>query len=70
MDFNKAFTAYDTVDGVRCQTTAQSMSQKDAALLAVRTVGLNQIADIRDDWFKEKAVLEMFRRRLEILKSA
>ena len=36
MDFNKAFHAYDSVEGAKCLTTKENMSQKDAAIMAVR----------------------------------
>ena len=67
MDFNKAFTAYDTIEGVRCQTTAEPMSQKDAAIAAVRAVGINQIAEIDPAWFRDEAARNMFFERLKVL---
>ena len=51
MDFNKAFQAYDTLDGANCLTTRQVQSQKDAAIEAVRRIGLNQISDVPPQWF-------------------
>ena len=68
MDFNKAFLAYDTLDGTLCQTNAKRQSQKDAALEAVRTIGLNQIAEIDPSWFSDPAAREMFFCRLSLLK--
>ena len=47
MDFNKAFLSYDTIDGARCQTCSRKLSQREAAIEAVRAVGLNQIAEIK-----------------------
>ena len=70
MDFNKSFLAYDTIDGTLCQTNAGRQSQKDAALEAVHTIGLNQIAEIDPTWFSSSATREMFFRRLELLKAA
>ncbi len=71
MDFNQAFSAYDTVDGVGCQTIAGvKLTQREAALDAVRQIGLNQLKEIGDEWFGGNTDLsEMFRRRLEILRS-
>ena len=70
MDFNKAFLAYDTVDGARCQTSRRKLSQQEAAIEAVRTVGLNQIAEIKPEWFEDQATRDMFFRRLAIMKDA
>ena len=70
MDFNKAFTAYDTLDGAICQTTKTRMSQKDAAIEAVKNIGLNQIKEVNKDWFKTKKMQKMFFSRLEVLKKA
>ena len=69
MDFNKAFTAYDTIEGSICQTTKERMSQKDAAVEAVKKIGLNQIKDVNKDWFKTKKMQKMFFSRLEVLKN-
>ena len=69
MDFNKAFQAYDTVEGANCLTVQRKMSQKEAAIEAVQKVGLNQIKEVEDMWFKEKDTKEMFYKRLELLKS-
>ena len=68
MDFNKSFLSYDTIDGARCQTSARKLSQREAALEAVRTVGLNQIAEIKPEWFADPAVRDMFFRRLDAVK--
>lgn len=45
------------------------VSQQEAAVLAVKRRGLNQTAEIREEWFagREKDY-EMFRRRLELLR--
>ncbi|MBO5535156.1 MAG: hypothetical protein J6B53_07130 [Clostridia bacterium] len=69
MDFNRAFLAYDTMEGSRCLTSPRSMSQMDAALDAVRTVGLNQKSEIRMEWFSDPARREMFGKRFSLLKS-
>ena len=70
MDFNKAFTAYDVIDGGPCQTSAAPMSQKDAALEGVRKVGLNQTHEVLEDWFQNKKQAQMFFARLDVLKGA
>ena len=64
MDFNKAFRAYDSVEGAKCLTTKENMSQKDAAIMAVKAIGLNQIKPLPDD------LPGMFTKRLNILKDA
>ena len=68
MDFNKAFQAYDTIEGANCLTTPNKMSQKEAAIEAVQKIGLNQIKEIDYSWFKDNSQREMFINRLEILK--
>ena len=67
MDFNKAFQAYDHLDGAQCQTVPGAMSQKAAALDAVRHIGLNRIAEVKREWFEDEAVWNMFRERLMVL---
>ena len=71
MDFNRAFSAYDSLEGAGCLTTEKpgQMSQQEAAVLAVKRSGLNQTAEIREEWFvgREKDY-EMFQRRYAILK--
>ena len=69
MDFNKSFLAYDTIDGAICQTNAKRQSQREAAEDAVRSVGLNQIAEVKEDWLP-KAYGDMFFRRLALLRDA
>lgn len=64
MDFNRAFGAYDTLEGVRCQTAPTPQSQMEAALCGVRQIGLNQIAPISDDWFDCADRRAMLHRRL------
>ena len=52
MDFNQAFHSYDTLEGANCQTVLpRHLSQKEAALEAVREVGLDQIREIDRQWF-------------------
>ena len=69
MDFNKSFLAYDTVDGAKCQTTDRRITQREAAVEAVKKIGLNQISEINPEWFSDKNECEMFFRRLDILKN-
>ena len=69
MDLNKAFTNYQTLDGGKCLTTQENMTQKEAAIRAVRAVGLNQKREVQKDWFKDGAQFEMFKLRLEVLKA-
>ena len=57
--------SYDTLDGTRCQTSARRISQREAAIEAVQSVGLNQIAKVRREWFEDAAAWEMFCKRLE-----
>lgn len=79
MDFNQAFQAYQTVDGAKCLTTEKNLSQKEAAVIGVQHVGLNQIHNLLDNIpaLFEKVNQEfqmrldiMFRERLEILRKA
>jgi len=68
MDFNQAFNAYDSIEGANCQTTSISMTQKEAAIEAVKNIGLNQIQPINPSWFhNEQQKYEMFLKRLSIL---
>ena len=52
-----------TIDGARCQTSSRKLSQREAAIEAVRAVGLNQIAEIKPEWFQDQATRDMFFRR-------
>ncbi len=70
MDFNKSFLAYDTIDGARCQTSSRKLSQREAAIEAVRAVGLNQIAEVKRKWFEDAATWEMFWKRLDVVREA
>lgn len=72
MDFNQCFGSYDTIDGANCQTVLpRKMTQKEAAIEAVKAVGLRQIANVDMSCFEEmKHVEEMFMKRLNILREA
>ena len=70
MDYNKAFQAYDSIEGSRCLTTPRPMSQMDAALEAVRMIGLNQKEEVRKEWFSDPAQWEMFQKRYHLLADA
>lgn len=70
MDFNKAFTNYDTTEGGKCQTTRRRLTQKEAALEAVKKIGLPQTAEVKRLWFASDAIYNMFETRLSILKEA
>ena len=70
MDFNKAFLAYDTEDGALCQTTAEKISQREAAVEAVRRVGLNLLRPLSDVRFPDEQTKTMFFTRLSILQTA
>ena len=69
MDFNKAFTSFNSVEGGKCQTVRKSISQKEAALQAVKEIGLNQKSEIKKEWFKNEADYKMFEKRLAVLKN-
>lgn len=72
MDFNQAFSSYDSEDGAGCQTIpGRRITQREAALEAVRQIGVNQVAEVDSAWFSEEPDLErMFRRRLAVLYEA
>ena len=72
MDFNQCFGSYDSVEGANCQTVLpRKMTQKEAAVEAVKAIGLRQIADIDMGIFTDMPhVKEMFVKRLNILKEA
>lgn len=72
MDFNQSFGSYDTIDGANCQTVYPSRkTQREAAIEAVRCVGLRQIKEIDETLFADKMAWKtMFFRRLEELKNA
>lgn len=70
MDFNKSFLSYDSVDGAKCQTTQRKITQREAAIEAVKKIGLNQISEIQKDWFADDKTKNMFFERLNVLKQA
>ena len=71
MDFNRAFQQYDTLDGANCLTVGkQHLSQREAAMEAVRKIGLNQFVDVAVDIFPEhENWLIKFQARLHALKA-
>ncbi|MDE7188281.1 MAG: hypothetical protein K2O13_12360 [Lachnospiraceae bacterium] len=71
MDFNQAFHAYDTLEGSNCQTVFRTgVTQREAAVQAVKAVGLNQIEEIDKGIFTNLSQYsEMFFQRLELLKN-
>ncbi len=68
MDFNKAFMNYDSLQGTACLPEGGMISQKDAAISAVKLVGLNQIGEPKREWFEDDERWEMFQKRLSLLK--
>ena len=68
MDFNKAFKAYNSMNGGLCLPSGGMMSQQYAAQASVRAVGLNQISEVKEEWFDEPDKWEMFQKRLSYLK--
>ena len=70
MDYNKAFQAYDSIEGSRCLTSPKPVSQMDAALEAVQMIGLNQKEEILREWFCDPAQWEMFQKRYQLLAGA
>ena len=70
MDFNQSFLSYDTLDGASCQPMFPAVvSQRDAAIDAVKHIGLRQIREVDMSIFgrfmREAA---MFERRLAELR--
>ena len=45
----------------------QPMSQMDAALEAVRRIGLNQKEEIKKEWFSDPNQWKMFQKRMDVL---
>ena len=68
MDFNKAFLSYTDIDGAKCQTTDKKITQREAAVEAVKHIGLNQVAEVQKEWFSDENQSEMFFARLDDLK--
>lgn len=69
MDFNQAFHAYDTLEGANCQTSfGQQITQKEAAMQAVKQIGLHQKKEVEKGIFQDLPQYgEMFYRRMGIL---
>ena len=56
-------------DGIDCLATPIPITQKEAAIEAVKKIGLNQISPINPNWFQnDQQKYEMFLKRLSILK--
>lgn len=70
MDFNQCFGSYDTIDGANCQTVyPRKLTQREAAIEAVKEVGLRQIKEVDMNLFGEwKKEAEMFLKRLDELR--
>lgn len=70
MDFNRAFYAYDLLEGSHCQTALPvKMTQQEAAAEAVKQIGLRQKKEVDMRLFGEqKEWAEMFMRRLALVK--
>lgn len=71
MDFNQAFHAYDSLEGANCLTLFwKKATQKEAAVQAVKEIGLHQIREIEKEWFASlPQFYEMFVKRLELLRT-
>lgn len=69
MDFNRAFSAYDTLEGANCQTVLpRILTQKEAAQEAVEKIGLNQYREVEREWFGDRVQeYEMFLDRRDLL---
>lgn len=70
MDFNQCFQSYDTLEGANCQTVLPAkMTQREAAVEAVKKIGLPQIREMDMAEFGDrKKEAEMFQKRLAELK--
>jgi hypothetical protein len=70
MDFNQTFLSYDTIEGANCQTVLpRKMSQREAAIEAVKAIGLRQIREMDMSKFEGMPKeAEMYQRRLNELK--
>lgn len=70
MDFNQSFLSYDTLDGANCQTVLpRKMTQREAAIEAVKKIGLPQKKEMDLSKFGEmKQEAEMFVCRLDELR--
>ncbi len=72
MDFNQAFHAYDNLEGANCQTVfCSGLTQREAAVMAVENVGLNQIREVEQEVFScLPQYYDMFMMRLGALREA
>lgn len=72
MDFNRSFQQYDTPEGANCLTVGKRhLSQKDAAVEAVRNIGLNQVRQVEHAVFSgHPAWKATFEERLRVLRNA
>lgn len=70
MDFNQCFFAYDQLDGDECKTVGRrNVSQREAAIEAVKCIGLRQIKEMDMSKFGDmQKEAEMFLQRLNELK--
>ena len=70
MDFNQCFLSYDDLDGANCQTVLPDrMMQREAAVEAVKKIGLRQIKEVDMSIFGSmKKEAEMFSKRLAELR--
>ncbi len=70
MDFNQCFQAYDTLEGANCQTVLPAkMTQREAAVEAVKKIGLPQIREMDMDKFGDmREEAKMFQMRLQELR--
>lgn len=70
MDFNQCFLSYDHLDGANCQTVLpKRMTQREAAIEAVKQIGLRMIRKMDMSKFKDmRKEADMFQLRLNELK--
>ena len=72
MDFNRAFQQYDTLDGTNCLTVGKRhLNQREAAVEAVRKIGLNLLENVNKDIFVGSTKRDVaYSKRIELLKMA
>lgn len=70
MDFNQSFLAYGDLEGANCQTVLpERMTQREAAVEAVKQIGLRQIKEMDMSKFGDmREEADMFQARLNELK--
>lgn len=70
MDFNQSFGSYNTIEGANCQTVyPRRISQREAAVEAVRQIGIPQVREINSELFEDRSDwAEMFFKRLNELR--